>query len=436
MHNLRINILRGKDKIGENLIEVTDGESKILLECGVALESTEQSKKIEKQVLNAEYDAIIITHYHHDHSALLKIPLKTKKIFISNGALKILNYCNAICEENRQKTAFLSDRKDFTVGQIKCRPYLCDHSAYDSYMVEIGKDNERILYTGDYRSNGRKNFQVLLDKLPNKIDLLITEATNPTLINQTEKELEEQAVSVFSEHDIVFLLQSTLNIDRTVTFYRASKRTGKPFIMGLSSADICSDLNNIPNPKTFDGCYTYLSHSVDNSLYEKAKKTYGKKILSRNRLIKMKKYAMQINANMLDYLKILGNGKCTNKSVMIYSMWHGYKPEMQEFLDGVKELGIKSVDMHVSGHADVLTVERLIQKTNPDKIEFVHTRKEDAFLWEVLLLCLKYGRVNDSYVERNTKASYTKTIESFEKLKKMGYIVCNRKYELQNHKTE
>ena len=158
MKRLKVNILRGKDKIGENLIEVSDGKTKILLECGVALEPTEKSKLIETQVLNTEYDAIIITHYHADHSALLKTHLKTKKIFISKGAFNVLEYCNAISEENKKRIEFLKDQKTFSIGEITCKPYLCDHSAFDSYMIEIKKDGENVLYTGDFRSNGRKKY--------------------------------------------------------------------------------------------------------------------------------------------------------------------------------------------------------------------------------------------------------------------------------------
>ena len=331
MKKLKVNILRGKENIGENLIEVSDKKTKILLECGVALELTEETKQIETQVLNTEYDAIIITHYHADHSALLKNPLKAKKIYISKGAFNILEYCNAIRQENKKRIEFLQDQKTFSVGEIKCKPYLCDHSAFDSYMIEIEKDNEIILYTGDFRSNGRKNYNALLGKLPKKVDLLITEGTNLANKNLTEKELEEKAIEIFSKHDKVFILQSTLNIDRTVSFYRASKRTDRPFIMGLSSADICSNLKNIPNPKTFDDCYTYLNRSVDNERHIRAKEAYKTKLLGRSQISKIEKFTMQINSNMLDYLKKLNEVVNLQDSVLVYSMWKGYKTEMQEF---------------------------------------------------------------------------------------------------------
>ena len=417
MKKLKVNILRGKDNIGENLIEVTDEKTKILLECGVALEPTEKSKRIETQVLNTEYDAIIITHYHADHSALLRNSLKAKKIFISKGTFNVLEYCNAISKENMERIEFLQNQKTFSVGEMVCMPYFCDHSAYDSCMIEISKGEENLLYTGDFRSNGRKNFDFLLKKLPKKVDLLITGATTLTLKNQTEKGLEEKAVEIFSKHDKVFILQSALNIDRTVSFYRASKRTDRPFIMGLSSADICSNIKNIPNPISFNDCFTYLNRSVTADLYDKAKGTYRTKLLGRSQIAMIDKFTMQINASMLDYIRELNKSVRLKNSVLVYSMWQGYKAEMQEFLDGVKEMGVNIVDLHVSGHADLQAIEQIIKKTNPKKIELVHTKEEDSFLWEALLLCIKAGRVNDSYVERNTGEGYMKVKKHLTTLK-------------------
>ena len=205
------------------------------------------------------------------------------------------------------------------------------------------------------------------------MNLLISEATNPTFKNQTESTLEGQAVNIFLKYDRVFVLQSTLNIDRTVSFYRASKRTGKPFIMGLSSADICSKLKSIPNPIVFNDCNTYLNKAQNESKHSEIKAKYKTKLLSREQIAKMPKFTMQINSSMLGYLKKLNNIVEIKKSALIYSMWLGYKSEMQAFLDGVKSLGIEIIDLHVSGHADLLAIKELINRVNPDKIEFVHT---------------------------------------------------------------
>jgi mRNA degradation ribonuclease J1/J2 len=105
------------------------------------------------------------------------------------------------------------------------------------------------------------------------------------------------------------------------------------------------------------------------------------------------KFTMQINANMLDYIRELNKSVRLKNSVLVYSMWQGYKAEMQEFLDGVKEMGVNAVDLHVSGHADLLAIEQIIKRTSPKKIELVHTKEEDSFLWEALLLRIK-GRAS------------------------------------------
>lgn len=372
MKNFTVNILRGKNKVGENLIEVTNGNVKILLDCGMALNSTKETKEIENKVVNTEYDAIIITHCHADHCALLKRSLLAKQIYMGFSTKRILDCRGLINEENKSKIIEFESEKIFCIGDIECIAFLCDHSAYDSYMIELRFNGENILYSGDFRSNGRKSFKSLLNKLPQKVNLLISEATNPVDKNLTERDLKEKAVKLFAKFDKVFIIQSSLNIDRLVTFYKASKITHKIFIMSQSMSNVALQLENIPNPLTFNDCYFYIKKKVSEEKYLKAKSFYKNKLLSRNQ-IATKKFVMQISSDMLNYLNEMNKIDELKNSILIYSMWKGYKQEMIEFLEGVKKLGIKVVDLHVSGHADIDAIKKIIEKTNPDKVEFVHT---------------------------------------------------------------
>ena len=63
------------------------------------------------------------------------------------------------------------------IGDITVTPFRCDHSAYDAYMYLAEADGEKVLYTGDFRSHGRQDFEKLLQALP-KVDTLITEGTS------------------------------------------------------------------------------------------------------------------------------------------------------------------------------------------------------------------------------------------------------------------
>ena len=99
-------------------------------------------------------------------------------------------------------------------------------------MFLLECEGKKILYTGDFRSNGRKFFQSLLNKLP-KVDALITEGTNLSnnkirKINLTEKELEKKGIELLEGNDRpVFVLMAGTNIDRIVTLYKIANATKK-----------------------------------------------------------------------------------------------------------------------------------------------------------------------------------------------------------------
>jgi len=81
---LEYKILRGADKIGANLIEVSYMGTRLLVEFGQELDGVGADVKgsplteLEQEIINANYDACLISHYHGDHAALssnLKCPV-------------------------------------------------------------------------------------------------------------------------------------------------------------------------------------------------------------------------------------------------------------------------------------------------------------------------------------------------------------------------
>ncbi len=375
MKELTVKVLRGLQRVGENLIEVTDGETKILLECGVALNETKQTKELENLVVERAYDCVIVTHCHADHSGLLKRRLAANMIYIGEATFETLQYCKAVHADNLSKIRFFQSEVPFSVGEIDLRAYLCDHSAYDSYMIELSKGGETVLYTGDFRANGRKNFSALLSRLPDRVDCLITERTNLRMKNKTERDLEDEAVEWMRRYSRVFILQSALNADRTVSFYRASVRDGRAFIMSYPAAEVAGRYGNIPNLLTFSGCYTYLSKPLVGEAYQRSKTSCGERLWGRDRIALTQRFSMQIHSGMLPYLQKMNEKRSLRGSLLIYSMWEGYQESMQAFWDGVRELGIDTVNLHVSGHADRQTVARLVAHTNPKEIFIVHSEK-------------------------------------------------------------
>ena len=370
---LTYSILRGADKIGENLIEVMGYGKRILLECGKALFPDEKTERTEEYVKEERFDAIVVSHAHEDHCGLLTEALSAKIIYMGEWTYKMLLEKNAICRENADKVVWMKSEEPFFIGEIRILPHLCDHSVADSYMIEISDNVKTFLYTGDFRSNGRKRFDALLARLPEKVDVLLCEKTVDAKKHESEWDLENRAVEIMRTHDEVFLLQSALNVDRLVGFYRACKRTGTNFLMTPLHAQVTRHHEHIPNPKEYDDCFLYLPRRTEGKTHTYLKEKYGEKLIGRDRIAGMKKFALLISTGMTEYLKKLAEKRDLSNAVLVYSLWSGYKEKMGAFLADVEKLGIRVVDLHVSGHADKEAIRAIISKTNPTEIRYVHT---------------------------------------------------------------
>ena len=300
---LNCNVLRGEDKIGENLIEIERSGIKALLECGTPITPTEATAVTEEYVRKEPYAAIIVSHFHEDHSGLLRAPLSADAIYMGAVTFAYLKDRGLICEENTRKVTLMQSEEPFSVGEIIFTPHLCDHSAFDSYMIEISDGEKTILYTGDFRSNGRKSFSSLLGRLPSKVDLLICEKTIDTPRNMTECELEEKAVEIMKAHKEIFVIQSASNLDRAVSFYRACKKTNTPFLMTPIHVQTLRHYDTAPNPKTFADVYEYFPRKQNAAVHDLEKKKYGEKVIGRDAIAGLDRFCMMISMNMEDYLQ-------------------------------------------------------------------------------------------------------------------------------------
>lgn len=388
-------ILDGENKIGANLIELKCADTNVLIECGNELEPTEAGIELRKQIKNKHYDACFITHYHGDHAGLLTEPINCDVIYMSEATLKILNVISGICEENIAKTVAFDKSRDywetingvkilnmfFSHDKIKVKDlyfdyFLCDHSAYGSHMLQFISEKTSILYTGDFRSNGRKDFTNLLEKLPHKVDTLICEGTNArsNMSQLSEQDLENRLVELCQNDKPVFVLQSATNIDRIVSVYRAAVRSNRLFIMRLVQADICSQLPHIPQPEGFKMCFAYPEFPLTDEQHKKYTEKYGSRLIGRERIAKINKYILEVTSKDLHYLQKLAESCDLKGAKLIYSTWSGYRErdDMKAFLNGIKDLGIEIIPLHASGHADNKTIEELRQHVNPDEFIQVH----------------------------------------------------------------
>lgn len=377
---MRVHIIRGKDQIGGNIIEISTEKTRILLDAGLELDGEDKLPDIQGLFDSAGYDAIFVSHYHSDHLGLVYHANKDIPVYMGEGCYNVIGAADRYKgRETITPKGFLRHRSKTVVGDITVTSYLCDHSAFDSYMLLCEADGEKILYTGDFRSNGRKPFDMLLNSLPTKIDKLICEGTalsRDNYIPKTESELEEEARKLFSEHKgPVFVLQSATNIDRIVTMYRAAKRTGRVFLEYAYMACVAEAAGkHIPNPY-FKDVFAFPASPSEYKFIEKYRRKIGREGISE------KRFVMCVKTTMGDYLKTLSQKMSFKDGILVYSFWSGYREDEKTklFLSECQKMGLAIRTLHTSGHADKETIRRLIERVSPTVIIPVHTENAAGF---------------------------------------------------------
>ena len=129
---------------------------------------------------------------------------------------------------------FIAHRTPVEIGPFRVTPYLVDHSAFDAYSLLVEADGKRVFYSGDFRGHGRKRklFEAMVARPPKDIDVLLMEGTTIGRSGTdegfaTEDDLEQEFVQAFrATKGLHFVWTSSQNIDRLVTIFRATKRTG------------------------------------------------------------------------------------------------------------------------------------------------------------------------------------------------------------------
>ena len=378
-YELKVNVLRGKNELTGNLIEASVARTKILLECGTSLANKgNELEEIEKKILSNEYAAIFITHLHKDHAGLIEKVPKHIPVFIGEKALGIykIQYPNA----DTSNFVPYHDNETITIsGMLSITPHLCDHSAVDSYMFELNYLDKSMLYTGDFRANGRKNFNRLLESLPRNIDTLIIEGTHAhsDIPAMSEHYIEKKLKEVFSaSREPSFVLCTSTNIDRIVSIYKAAHASGKKLLVSFDEAKILSYLGGgVPNPLTFDDVYVYYPHSINKSdTFLNVKK----QSLHIDDIAEMKDYVMIVSTSALPYLTKLARARGTGlvDCPFVYSLWKGYLNEewMSSFVNEMEYMGVKTHIIHTTGHADKKALDDLKNYVNAKNIIEVHTK--------------------------------------------------------------
>lgn len=382
---MHVHIIRGQNQIGGSIIEVGSASTRIVLDVGSELNETVPVVPEVEGLFQGEagYQAVLVSHYHGDHIGLHPNVLPGIPVYMGERAHAVHRAAGAwVGQQTAPVAGYLRQGEPLEVGDITVLPFLCDHSAFDSYMIRLECEGKSLLYTGDFRSTGWKSFRALLRRL-DRVDLLITEGTTlarrPTK-SRTERELEARAERVLaSTAGPAFVLMAATNIDRLVTMFKAARGTGRVFLEDVYTASIaCAAGKNIPKPGEFRGVRVFLTRPTEKNyqlLQEYGNAKIGIRAIAKTRFL------MCVRSSMKGYLERLSQEVSFKGGVLLYSLWDGYrqKPEMAGFLGLMEEKGVKIVPLHTSGHAEAAAFDKLVKRTQPEYILPVHTENAAWF---------------------------------------------------------
>lgn len=392
---MKITIHRGQNMIGGSVIEVSSSKARIIFDVGVELEEGEAHTIPNVDGLfsgEKKYDAVIISHNHADHVGLVDDIIDGIPVYMGRKSFELLNesykYRNIPMKFHPDKNNILSDGESIIIGDMEIVPIECDHSAFESFMFIILCDGKSVLYTGDFRANGRKNFSELLERLPHT-DAVIIEGTTLSRVDENGNELEniaEEKLEAIAAAALqrytgpCFILTSSMNIDRLVTMSEVAKATDRIFVEDVYTANIAvsSGIDCI-DPHKCDWIKVYqIKQSDHNELVEKYNDSkIGRKAIGQQNFI----LNIKQSYTMKKWLEKLSEVCSFENGVMFYSLWSGYKedPKMKEFLEFMESKGVKIHTLHTSGHADIQTIRQLISKVSPEKIIPVHTENPEWY---------------------------------------------------------
>jgi ribonuclease J len=426
-------IYRGTHEIGGTLIELSSGSSRILLDAGYPLllggKPIEDSvaklppeELLERGVLprisglykwdQPGFDGIIISHAHLDHYGLLKYVHPDIPVYLSAGTKALIEISQSfnICEPYAINARLFKMYEPMEVGGFRVRPYLMDHSAFDSAAFEIQCEGKTVIYSGDFRGHGRKAacLDSFIKQATKEADVVFTEGTmlsRSDELTKTESELEDDIVEKLKNKTGIALVQlSSQNIDRIVTLYRAALKLGKIFVVDVYTANILHELqalgNNIPYPSaSFDRIKVFFPHRLTTTIINRMGWKYARRF-SHFKITKKQVEERQNEIIMLarpSIKKDLGLCNLSNGN-FIYSMWEGYRDSQyqQSFEAWLKGFGFQNDYVHTSGHARAMDIKRLIDGLNPKKIVPIHTLVPDALLgYSDKAVCQEDGVVFD-----------------------------------------
>ena len=381
---MQICIRRGAKQIGGTAVEfIASTGERMIVDIGQPLDCDCPSPELLPDIMGLTQKSddlcgILISHPHQDHFGLAKFISPEIPVFMGPETHQLMqvSYQHHLPDAFVCKNPVIFDgNKPFNIGPFQITPYLVDHSAYGAYAFLISADGKRVLYSGDFRAHGRKRalFYKFIKNPPQDVDVLLLEGSclgrDKSDKYETEQQIEQKFVELFRTQTGVSIVQaSAQNIDRIVSIFRACKQTGRQLVMTGYAGHVMMSLGN-PNLPNF----TWADVKKITT-----KKTGRHCITPQEIESNPSRYVVIMAGSIMHWLR---DSKILNQHAsFVFSMWDGYKEKCAARINLMQERGVKMVDIHTSGHADIASLQKFARAIKAKKIVPIHTFYPEQFV--------------------------------------------------------
>jgi ribonuclease J len=393
----RSRIHRGAAQVGGTCIELEAGGKRLLLDLGMPLGAEDGELSLPAVPGLREPDSsllgVVVSHLHGDHCGL--VPYASPKVTLAMGpvAARILREAEFFTGRTPLPEPHwpLVDRQSFEIGPFKITPYQVEHSAFDSFALLVEAEGRRLFYTGDFRAHGndRDPWARLLADPPRGVDALLMEGTQIGGGREgegpSEADLRGTLARRFAEWPgLVLATWSSQNLDRLRTIYEAAREAGRTLVVDLYTATLAAAAGapGVPVPGS-KGLEVYCRRRERVQVKEagefgRVRKVHPVRVFPENLGARAGELVVMMRPSMARELEQAG---VFPGALAIWSMWRGYLdgPTEQRLQKALTLHGVPLEVHHVSGHAYVRDLQRLVDAVRPMRVIPIHTADPERY---------------------------------------------------------
>lgn len=395
---MKIEVLGGAREVGGSCISVETDSCKVALDYGIKLDA--EPKKLPK-----DFDAVIISHAHLDHTGSLLSLSKNNPVIVGSDISRdvTVDLLHDMVKIQNEKRVF--DYQDSHADRIGACWWSRDAIALPGLniqlqaaghvagakMTTLQAEGKKIIYTGDFCVHDTEILEgCKLETLPRKPDVLISESTYGGKIRTPRHELIDQFMNQLS---LTMARRGNVLIP-TFAFHRSQEMAKR----------IDTAIENGALPRYNVYTISNLAHRI-NGYFNHNKPLFTKEIRQQKHPFNYRHVKHLYRTSQIDEPAIV---ICTSgfghagASLRLLTQWAGDKANSIVLTSGylppnsplklAKEEGLFKIDeetftvnaevkqFELSGHADQTELIQLVSKLKPKRTLLVHGDLEQAEL--------------------------------------------------------